>query len=325
MKSRRQFLIALPAALAATHPAFAQEKIRRVAWFASGRAGVASPFLSALRAGMRELGWIDGRNVAITELWTEGTPADEERLARVMLASGPELVITQGRNVVAVHRAQPRMPVVFAFSGNPVDAGVVQSFARPGGNMTGVSLMSLDLAGKRIELLKEIAPQIRRMGVLTRPEHPGEPRERAVSEEAARKVGLTLTYAPVASPADLDGALRTLAQERCDSLLVFPDGSMTAISPRVAQFAAERKIASVSGWDTFATNGFLLSYGPNLIDTYKNGLSRYVDRVLHGARPSDLPVELPKTVELVINMKTAKVLGVKIPNSVLLRADRVIE
>jgi len=183
--------------------------------------------------------------------------------------------------------------------------------------------MSLDLAGKRIELLKELAPNVRRMGVLTRVEHPGEPRERAASEEIAHKAGLTLVYAPIRTAGDLDEAFRTLAQQRCDSLLVFPDGVMVANAARIARFAAERRIASVSGWATFPENGFLLSYGPNLRDSYKD-LARFADRILRGARPADLPVELPRTVELVVNNRTANALGLKIPQSIALRADRVI-
>jgi putative ABC transport system substrate-binding protein len=324
MNTRRKLLLALAATLAAPRLATAQEKLRRIAWFSAGRAGAPSPFLEAFVLGLRELGWEEGRNISITPHWTAGTPEDEERLARQMLASNPELIVTAGRNVVAVHRARPSGPVVFSFSGNPVDAGFVQSFARPGGNMTGISLMSLDLAGKRIELLKEIAPRIRRMGVLTRVEHPGEQRERAVSEEAARKLGLTLVYAPVHSEAGFDEAFGAIAQARCDSLLVFPDALVLAQAARIARFAVERRLATVSGWAAFADNGLLLSYGPNLRDAYK-GLARYADRILRGAQPAALPVELPRTVELVVNLKTAKTLGLKIPQATLLRADRVIE
>jgi putative ABC transport system substrate-binding protein len=324
MNTRRKLLLALAAALAAPPLALAQEKLRRIAWFGAGRTDLPSPFLAALVSGLRELGWDEGRNISIIPHWTAGTPEDEERLARQMLASDPELIVTSGRNVVAVHQARSAVPVVFAFSGNPVDAGFVQSFARPGGNMTGISLMSLDLAGKRIELLKEIVPRIRRMGVLTRPEHAGEPRERAVSEEAARNVGLKLVYAPIRSEAGFDEAFRTIARERCDSLLVFPDAIMHANAARIAQFAAERRLAAVSGWAAFAENGLLLSYGPNLNDSYR-GLARYVDRILRGAQPASLPVELPRTVELVVNLKTAKALGIKIPQSIFLRADRLLE
>jgi len=324
MNTRRRLLLALAATLATPGLATAQEKLRRIVWFGAGRVGEPSPFLEALKSGLRELGWEEGRNISLTSHWTAGTPEDEERLARRMLASNPDLIVTSGRNVGAVHRVRPTGPVVFGFSGNPVDAGFVQSFARPGGNMTGISLMSLDLAGKRIELLKEIVPRIRRMGVLTRPEHPGEQRERAVSEEAARKLGLTLVYAPIRSETGFDEAFGAIARARCDSLLVFPDGIMVANATRIARFAVEHRLAAVSGWAAFPDNGLLLSYGPNLRDSFK-GLARYADRILRGARPAALPVELPRTVELVVNLRTANALGIRIPQSILVRTDRVIE
>src|SRR4051812_23772807 len=251
MISRRQFLFASAACMAMPYRATGQEKIRRVAWFGAGRAGAPSPFFAALQTGFRELNWHEGRNLTLSLHLTEGTPEEADEAARQMLASKPELIMTYGRDVFSVYKLQTQLPVVFGFSGNPVDAGFVQSFARPGTNMTGISLMSLDLAGKRIELLKELAPNIRRMGVLTRLEHPGEPRERAASEEIARKAGPTLVYAPVRVAADLNEAFRTIAQQRCDSLLVFPDGIMIANASRIAQFAAEHRIASVSGWAAF--------------------------------------------------------------------------
>lgn len=324
MNTRRKLLLALAATVATPGLALAQQKMRRVAYFAPGRVDVPSPFFAALQSGLRDLGWEDGRNMSISAHWTEGTPEDEERLARQMLASNPELIVAQGRTAIAVHRARPTAPVVFGFSGDPVDAGFVQSLARPGGNMTGISLMNVELAGKRIELLKEIVPHIRRVGILARPEHPGEHRERAASEEAARKLGLTLVYAPIARGAGFEEAFRTIAQERCDSLVVFPDAPMTAISGRIAQFAVERRLAAISAWAAFAENGLLLTYGPNMRESFK-GLARYVDRILRGAKPAELPVELPTTVELVVNLKTAKTLDIKIPNSILLRADKVID
>ena len=324
MTTRREFVTVLGAGVLAPRIALAQERVRRVAWFGAGRPDAPSPFYTAFDAGLKELGWIENRNLALTQYLSVGSADDALAMARDMLATNPDLVAAYGRDVIALHRAQPKVPVVFAFSGNPVDAGIVQSFSHPGGNMTGISLMSLELAGKRIELLKEFVPTIRRLGVLTRPEHAGEPRERAASEEVARKLGLALTYAEIRTNTDLDEAFRTLAQQRIDSLLVFPDGIMVANAPRIHQFALERRIATVSGWSNFADAGFLLTYGPNLPDSYKY-LARYADRVLRGTKPADLPVELPRTVELVVNNRTARSLGIKIPNSILVRATSVIE
>lgn len=324
MIRRREFLAALASSLAVPPCAFAQEKLRRVAWFGVGRAGAPSPFFTAVQAGLREHNWTEGRNLELSLYLNDGTVEDADRVAVPMIKSHPELILTYGRDVFSIHKTKTTIPIAFAFSGNPVDAGFVHSFARPGTNMTGICLMSLELAGKRIELLKEFAPSIRRMGVLTRPEHPGEPREREVSEQSAQKSGLTLVYAPIRSASELDSAFRSLVDQRCDSLLVFPDGVTLANAARIGQFAAERRIPAVSGWAAYPENGFLLSYGPKLVDTYKD-LARFADRILRGSKPADLPVELPRTVELVVNRRTANAIGVKIPASISLRTDRIIE
>ena len=321
---RRNALGALLTVAAAPILAAAQATKRRVAWFGAGRADTASPFLTAFRAGMRDSGWIEDQNLALSVFLTDGSPEDAERLARQMLATNPEIIVVFGRDVNAVHSAKPPGPVVFAFSGNPVDAGFVQSFAHPGGNFTGISLMSLGLSEKRIELLKEIVPQVRRLAVLARPEHAGEHRERAVSEEVVAKLGMTMAYIPIQRASEFDDAFQAIARQKCDSLVTFPDGVMVENSSRIAKFAVNAKLPTVSGWASFADNGFLLTYGPNLADSYR-GLARYVDRVLRGAKPSDLPVELPRTVEMVLNARTARALGVTIPQSALLRADRIVE
>jgi putative ABC transport system substrate-binding protein len=200
----------------------------------------------------------------------------------------------------------------------------VQSYARPGGNLTGVSFMSLELVGKRIELMKELMPRMRRLAALARPEHPGEHRERAATEEAAGKLGITVIYVPIERATGLDGALQSIARQNCDALIAFPDGLMLANSGRIAKFAVEAKIATVSGWSQFADNGFLFSYGPSQNEGFRR-LGYYVDRILRGVKPGDLPIELPRTVELVVNANTARALGIKIPDSIILRADKVIE
>jgi len=321
---RRTALGTLLSVLTLPTLATAQATTRRVVWFGAGRVDAPSPFLTAFRGGMRDAGWIEGQNLALSVFLTDGPPEDAERLARQMVSTNPEIIVVYGRDVFAVQRAKPACPVVFAFNGNPVDAGFVQSFAHPGGNFTGISLMSLDLSGKRIELLREIVPSVRRVAVLARPEHAGEHRERAVSEEVIAKLGMTLAYVPIQEASELDAAFQTIAKQNCDALITFPDGVMVANSGRIATFAVNAKLSTASGWASFADNGFLLTYGPNLANTY-HGLARHVDRVLRGAKPSELPVELPRSVEMVLNARTARALGVTIPQSALLRADRVIE
>jgi putative tryptophan/tyrosine transport system substrate-binding protein len=304
--------------------AWAQQKARRVAWLGVGRPGSPSPFFEAFRAGLRESGWIEGRNLQLEVFFTDGSPESSARVGRQAIASSPELLVVYGRDVPVASSLRPACPVVFAFSGDPVEAGIVKSFARTETNFTGVSFMSLDLAAKRIELLKELAPSMRRLGVLARPEHAGEHKERAASEAAAAKLGVGMFYAPIQGPDDLESALRSISAQKCDALVTFPDAVMLANSGRIAKFAEEARIATVSGWASFADNGFLLSYGPNLRESYR-GLARIADRVLRGARPTDIPVELPSVVELVLNARTARVLGLSIPTAVRARADRVIE
>jgi putative ABC transport system substrate-binding protein len=326
MNNRRKLILATSAALVAPHLVLAQDKLRRVAWFGVGRGNTPAypPFLDEFRAGMREAGWTEGRNYALSLFLIDDTQEEAERLARQMLTTNPELIVVHGRDVATVHRIKPPCPVAFAFSGDPVDAGFVQSYARPGGNFTGVSFMSLDLVGKRVELLRELAPRVKRIAVLARPEHPGEHRERAATEEVAGKLGVTVVYVPIQTAGGLDGALQSIAQQKCDALIAFPDGVMLANSGRIAKFALEAKIATVSGWSQFADNGFLLSYGPVQKDGFRR-LGSYADRILRGVQPSDLPVELPRTVELVVNAHTARTLGIKIPPSIKLRADKLIE
>jgi putative tryptophan/tyrosine transport system substrate-binding protein len=322
--TRRAVLGMLLATAVAPLGAAAQAQKRRVAWLSAGSGGTTAPFLTAFRAGMRESGWIEDQNHSLSVFLTDGRPEDGERLAREVVATHPEIIVVSGREVVAMHGAKPSGPVVFAFSGDPVDAGFVQSLARPGRNFTGITLLSLDLSAKRIELLKELVPQIRRLAVLTRPEHAGEHRERAASEAVVAKLGMSMVYVPIQGAGDFDDAFRAIASQKCDALVTFPDSIMLANSRRIADFAMAAKIPTVSGWASFADNGFLVTYGPNLAGTYR-GLARYVDRILRGAKPSELPVELPRNVEVTLNNRTARALGVTISQSAFLRVDRIIE
>ncbi len=313
----------LGGAAAATVDASAEMPKRRVAWLGIGSGGEPSPYLDALRAGLADHGWVEDRNLALSVYWARGRE-DMESVARVMLSTNPEVVVTQELMVYAVQPLQPTMPVVFGFSGDPVEGKLVDGLARPGGNFTGMSYLALALVGKRIEFLKEWLPQLKRMAVLAQPQHPGAPRELQASEEAAAKVGLTLSYHPITGLAALDQALTDIRNDGCDALLVFPDSTMYRASKRIAEFAVSAKLPSVSGWAPFAKNGLLLTYGPNIRDLYRS-LARYVDRILRGTKPADLPVEQPTTFELVINSRTAKALGLAVPPSLVARADEVVE
>jgi putative tryptophan/tyrosine transport system substrate-binding protein len=323
---RREFLALLGGA-AATWPLAARaqqtERVRRVAWMGLGRGDGDSPYVDFLRSGLRDLGWIEGRNLAIALYWARGRQ-DMDGVARELIASNPDVIVTQELMVYAVQALKPAIPIVFGFSGDPVEGKLVQSFPRPGGNLTGMSYLALDLVGKRVELLKEWLPPLRRIAILARPQHPGEARERQASEAAVAKLGMQLSYFPLRDPAELDQIFRAIVEERCEALVVFPDAAMFGLSDRVAHFASEHKLPSVSGWAAFAKHGLLLSYGPNLRELYRS-LARYVDRILRGATAADLPIELPTRIELVVNLKTARALDLEVPPTLLARADEVIE
>jgi putative tryptophan/tyrosine transport system substrate-binding protein len=330
---RREFITLIGGVAAWPVAAHAQQRdrARNIAWFGAGRADEPSPYLDSLRAGLRELRWSEGRNLTIGLFWATGLD-NMEGVARELLESNPDVIVAQEFTVLAFRSVKTTKPVVFGFSGDPLDINLVQSWARPGGNFTGMSYLALELVGKRLGLLKEWLPQTRRIAVLARPQHPGEHLELNASEEAARKFGIELSYFPYTSrsvlPArdlsELDAAFRAIIQDRCDALVVFPDSAMYEISDRIAQFALQAKMPSVSGWSSFANRGLLMTYGPNVRELYRS-LAGYVDRILRGTAPADLPVQAPTTLYLAINLKTAKALALEVPPTLLARADEVIE
>ena len=310
-------------------------KIRNVAWLGVGGADQPSPYLKSLRAGLRELGWVEGRNLKIGTFWATGLD-DMAAATQQALASDPEVVVTQEFMAIAMLLSKAPNPVVFGFSGDPVAAKLAQSWARPGGNFTGMSYLAVELVGKRVELLKEWLPDTKRIAVLARPQHPGEEIERRATEEVVKKLGMELSYFPFLTRSflpgapppgdqgDLDKIFRAIVADRCDALVVFPDSAMYEVSERVADFARDAKLPSVSGWYPFAQKGLLMTYGPNVRELYRS-LARYTDRILKGAKPADLPVEVPAKFYLAINLKTAKALGIAPPARLITRADEVIE
>lgn len=318
---RRREFIALVAGTVASPVASAHAqqtaRMRRVAWLGLGRPDAASPYVGALRDGLRELGWHEGRNLTLGLYWATGRD-DMQVAARELLASDPEVIVTQELMTLALQAVKTDKPVVFGFSGDPVEIKLVQSWARPGTN-TGMTYLTLDLVGKRIELLKEWLPQTQHVAVLAGPQHPGDHLERQATQAVVDKLGMRLSYFPYTAPSlpardfgELDTVFRAIVQERCDALIVFRDLAMYEISDRIARFAIEAKLPSVSGWTSFAHKGLLMTYGPNVRELYRS-LARHVDRILRGANPADLPVEIPTKLFLALNAKTAKALGLAVP------------
>jgi putative ABC transport system substrate-binding protein len=331
---RREFITLLGGAAAAWPLAARAQgvnRVRHIAWLGLGRSDEPSPYLDSLRAGLGELGWIEGRNLKIGVFWATGRE-DMEAAAREVLAYDPEVIVTQELMAIAMRDLQTAKPVVFGFSGDPVDGKLVQSWPRPGGNFTGMSYLAIELVGKRIELLKEWLPQTRRVAILARPQHPGAHLERQATEAVVKKLGIDFSYFPYQSqsflPArdlsELETAFRAVVQDHCDALVVFPDSAMYEVSDRIARFALEAKLPSVSGWSPFAQKGLLMTYGPDVRELYRS-LARYTDRILRGTKPADLPVEVPTKFYLAINLKTARALGLETPPMLLSRADEVIE
>jgi ABC-type uncharacterized transport system substrate-binding protein len=328
MNNRRKLVIALGAsALTAPFSSFAQEqsKVRRIGWISNDSGSGNPPMFAAFREGLRDLGYVEGRNLVIDARWGEGSDERLEQLAVELVKSNPDVIVTQGGPAThPVIRAGATMPVVFGYSGDPVEAGVVSSLARPGRNFTGMTFLSFDLVGKRLELLKEVMPGLKRIAILANPQHPGEQGELRVSQAAAKTLGLSFQYFQAQNAAKVEDALAAILKSHSEAVDVFPDGLLIRSRERIAEFSTKNRIPAISGWAQFAESGNLMSYGPNLRYAYRR-LATYVDKIFKGAKPADLPVELPTTVELVVNLRAAKALGIKIPNSILVRADRVIE
>lgn len=324
MTNRRSTLIALAfGPLSAARGAFAQTgTMPRISWLSLAQAASFPASLEAFRQGLAGHGYVEGRNVVLDVHWAEDS---NERLAALtleVLQSRPQVVVTQGPSVFALVRAKASMPIVFAFSGDPVEAKLVDSLARPGHNLTGMSFLSLELVGKRMEILAEALPGLKRIAILANPLHAGMRSEFDASKTAADRLGIGIETFEVRAP-DVDRAFAAAAASRCQAAVVFPDASTMRHAERIAELALRHRVPAVSGWAEFAQRGNLLSYGPNLREAFLR-LATFVDRILKGARPADLPVELPTKVELVVNLKAAKALGLSIPQSLLVRADEVI-
>ena len=296
----------------------------RVVWFTLSDRQGAEGFLGALREGLRDLGHQEGRDFVLEVRAANFSAEDGERIAAELIALRPALIVAQGPATRVMVRQPPIVPVVFGFSGDPVDAGVVASMARPGRNLTGMTFMALDLVAKRMEILKEALPRLRRVAIIANPEHPGEHRELAVSRTAAERLGLEVSYHPAKTATELPPALASSLEARAEALVVFPDAVTNARRGEIVAFSLKNGVPGISGWAQYADSGLLLSYGPNLRDSWYR-IASHVDRVLKGANPAELPIETPRTVELVVNLTTARTLGIRIPQSVLARADRVVE
>ena len=282
-----------------------------------------SPERAAFLAGLRELGWIEGKTIAIEYSSAKSNPELLEELAEEMVRMKVDTIVAAGPDTLirSAKEATNTGPIVMAASGDPLGARFVASLARPGGNVTGISTMVAELGSKRLELLKEVVPRVARVAVIW---SPASQRELEMIRAAADKVGLTLKLMEVRNAYDLARTFAVLEKERPDALTMLFDGLTSGYRGLVGDFAKKHKLPTVSGAKEFAEAGGLMSYAPDIADSFRRAAS-CVDKILRGAKPGDLPVEQPTKFELVINLKTAKVIGLTIPQSVLLRADQVIQ
>ena len=329
MNARRRLVLALMAgALTAPFASFAQQptKSARIGFLAPTSPQVLSTRLQAFRDGLRELGYVEGKNLQLEVRWGEGklerlpTLADELVQAKVDV-----IVAATSPSVVAARQATQTVPIVMPVSSDPVGDGLVASLARPGGNITGLSLMAPELGQKRLQLLQETFPKVSRaVAVLWNPAYVGMRARFEQTQVAAPAAGLTVRSVEVRDTHELDVAFEAIIREHPDGLLLLADPFTFSQRARIVEFGAEQRLPVIYESSDFVDVGGLISYGPNINDMYRRSAT-YVDKILRGAKPADLPIEQPTKFELVINMRAAKALGITFPESILLRADRVIE
>jgi len=306
------------------HPAEAQKSptVRKIGFL--GVSGGPAGANEVLRRSLGELGYAEGHNIVIEYRFAEGRPRLLE-LANELVREKVEVIVASGGPAArSAQDATKTIPIVFATSGEPVESGFVDSIARPRGNMTGMSWLAFELVGKRLELLKEAVPRVSRVAILSNPQHPGEQRELRETQSTARAMGMTLDYYQTRTSAEFDAAYDAISKQNVNGLLVFPEGVTLANRMGIVDFATKRRLPSMLGWKEYVEAGGLMAYGPNRDESYRR-IAVYVDKILKGTKPADLPVELPIRFELVINLKTAQQIGVTISPNVLARADKVIK
>jgi putative ABC transport system substrate-binding protein len=279
----------------------------------------------AFRLGLQELGWIERKNILIESRWAEGNYARLPELAADLVRLRMDLIVTRGSTYVqAARKATSLIPIVFTMHADPVAAGHVASLARPGGNITGLAVLQTELDPKRLEYLSSVLPAAKRIAVLWNPDTPSHTPGLKALEESARTLRVQLQAVVARTGADLEGAFSAMARAQAQAVLVLGLGIYMAERQRLAELATKYRLPTMFAWRDQVEAGGLMSYGPDFSDLLRRG-AIYVDKILRGAKPGDLPVEQPTKFELVINLKTAKALGLVLPPSVLARADQVIE
>ena len=328
LMERRAFIGTLTGGLlAAPLAAEAQEmgKVPRVGFLSGVSRSDLQRHVDAFRQGLRELGYVEGQSVAIEYRWAEGKYERFPELAAELVRLKVHVIVGSGGPATgAAKQATKTIPIVMVAVNDPLSSGFVASLARPGENVTGLSQLSPELVGKQLQLLREVVPEVSRVAVLWNPANPSNPAQLREADVAARALGVRLQPLEVRAPNEIDRAFAAMTREHAAALLVLADSMLINQREGIADLAAKSRLPAVYGWRLHAEAGGLMAYAADVVDSYRR-VATYVDKILKGANPGNLPIEQATKFELVINLKTAKVLGLTIPQSLLQRADQVIE
>jgi putative tryptophan/tyrosine transport system substrate-binding protein len=323
---RREFIALIGGVTAWPLAVFAQEPIKQptIGFLGATTPTIWSSFVAAFLQRLRELGWIDGYNLTIEYRWAEGREDRYDELAADLVRRKVDVIVTGGTSaIIAVKQATSVIPIVFATAGDPVGTGLVASLSHPGGNLTGLSNQQTDLAGYRLELLRDVVPDIKRVALLGNVASPNVILELNAVQQAAPKLGLETIRLDIKKAAEIVPAIESL-KGQADALYVSTDPLLTVNQVSINTLAVRQRLPTINAFRQYVEAGALMSYGPNFPDLFRRA-GDFVDKILHGAKPGDLPVEQPVKFDLIINLTTARALGLTIPESFLVRAQQVIQ
>ena len=322
---RREFITLVGSAVAWPLGAHAQQKIPRIGFMGNSTAALETNLVDAFREGLRELGYEEGRNIAIEYRWADGNYDRFPTLAEELIAARVDAIVTAGTPAaLAVKRATTTVPLVMVAVGDPIGTGLVSSLARPGGNLTGLSSIAPDLEGKRLQLLREVLPALSHVAMFVNSLNPFHVSSMKQARAAAQAMGIKLQLHDIPKSEDLDDAFAAIRKERPDALLILADRVFLHNRQRMMDFTNEQRLPNINAYKELVEVGGLMSYGPSYEDMHKRA-AIYVDKILKGTKPADLPIEQPSKFTFIVNLKAAKALGVTVPSQLLGLADQLIE
>ena len=329
--NRREFITLLGGAAAAWPLAAGAQQpsstVRRIGFLSPGvaRTMAVRGLVEAFRQGLKEYGWVEGQNISVEYRFAEGKEEALAGIAAALVQSRLDVIVADGTAAIqAAKNVTQTVPIVMAVSNDPVGTGLVASLNRPGGNITGLSILTGELVSKWLQLLTEIVPGLARVAVLSNPLNPSSAPLLEQTKAAAQSLGVEIHVAEVQGPDRFESAFAAIKAARAGALIVLPDGMLYSQHPRIVTFSAASHLPALFGQKEVVEAGGLIAYGPNIPASFRRSAA-YVDKILQGAKPADLPVEQPTIFELVVNLETARAIGLTVPASILLRADEVIE